>query len=102
MAKEGMADEDDFTKILDWFEIGLSYFKQRVSISRLNWHFSRPILSPDLGYCHVYVCEHTHCKMHRFIPVVIYLYTGNFTIPTVKSRYSHCFNCLKLFYENRQ
>ena len=31
-----------------------------------------------------------------------YLYTGHFTISTVKSRYSHCFNCLKLFYEDRQ
>ena len=31
-----------------------------------------------------------------------YLYTGNFTISTVKSRYSQCFNCLKLFYEERQ
>ena len=31
-----------------------------------------------------------------------YLYTGNFTISTVKSRYSHCFNSLKLFYEGRQ
>ena len=31
-----------------------------------------------------------------------YLYTGNFTISTVKSRYSQCFNCLKLFYEDRQ
>ena len=26
-----------------------------------------------------------------------YLYSGNFIISTVKSRYSHCFNCLKLF-----
>ena len=26
-----------------------------------------------------------------------YLYTGNFTISTVKSRYSHCFNCLKTY-----
>ena len=24
-----------------------------------------------------------------------YLYTGNLTISTVKSRYSHCLNCLK-------
>ena len=31
-----------------------------------------------------------------------YLYTGNFTISTVKSRYSHCFNCLKLFCEDRE
>ena len=31
-----------------------------------------------------------------------YLYSGNFTISTVKSRYSHCFNYLKLFYEDRQ
>ena len=31
-----------------------------------------------------------------------YLYTGNFTISTVKSRYSHCFHCLKLFCEDRQ
>ena len=31
-----------------------------------------------------------------------YLYTGNFTISTVKSRYSQCFNCLKLFYEDKQ
>ena len=30
------------------------------------------------------------------------LYTGNFTISNVKSRYSHCFNCLKRFYEDRQ
>ena len=31
-----------------------------------------------------------------------YLYSGNFIISTVKSRYSHCFNCLKLFNEDRQ
>ena len=31
-----------------------------------------------------------------------YLYSGNFIISTVKSRYSHCFNCLILFNENRQ
>ena len=31
-----------------------------------------------------------------------YLYTGNFTISTVKSRYSHCYSRLKLFYEDRQ
>ena len=31
-----------------------------------------------------------------------YLYTGNFTISTVKSRYSHCFYCLKLFNEDKQ
>ena len=30
-----------------------------------------------------------------------YWYIGNFTISTVKSRYSHSFNCLKLFCENR-
>ena len=28
-----------------------------------------------------------------------YLYSGNFIISTVKSRYSHYFNCLKLFNE---
>ena len=28
-----------------------------------------------------------------------YLYSGNFIISTVKSRYSHCFNCLELFNE---
>ena len=31
-----------------------------------------------------------------------YLYSGNFIISTVKSRYSHCFNCLELFNEDRQ
>ena len=31
-----------------------------------------------------------------------YLYSGNFIISTVKSRYSHCFNGLKLFNEDRQ
>ena len=31
-----------------------------------------------------------------------YLYTGDLTISTVKSRYSHCFNCLRLFYVDRQ
>ena len=31
-----------------------------------------------------------------------YLYSGNFIISTVKSRYSHCFTCLKLFNEDRQ
>ena len=31
-----------------------------------------------------------------------YLYSGNFIISTVKSRYSHCFNRLKLFNEDRQ
>ena len=31
-----------------------------------------------------------------------YLYSGNFIISTVKSGYSHCFNCLKLFNEDRQ
>ena len=31
-----------------------------------------------------------------------YLYSANFIISTVKSRYSHCFNCLKLFNEDRQ
>ena len=31
-----------------------------------------------------------------------YLYSGNFIISTVKSRYSRCFNCLKLFNEDRQ
>ena len=31
-----------------------------------------------------------------------YLYTGNFTIPTVESHYSHCFGCPKLFKEDRQ
>ena len=31
-----------------------------------------------------------------------YLYTGNFTISTVKSRYSQCFNCVNLLYEDRQ
>ena len=31
-----------------------------------------------------------------------YLYSGNFIISTVKSRYLHCFNCLKLFNEDRQ
>ena len=31
-----------------------------------------------------------------------YLYSGNFIISTVKSRYSHCFNCLKLFNEDRK
>ena len=30
------------------------------------------------------------------------LYTGKFAISTVKSRYSQCFNFLKLFYEDRQ
>ena len=31
-----------------------------------------------------------------------FLYSGNFIISTVKSHYSHCFNCLKLFNEDRQ
>ena len=31
-----------------------------------------------------------------------YFYTDNFTISTVKSHYSHCFNCLKFIYEDRQ
>ena len=31
-----------------------------------------------------------------------YLYSGNFIISTVKSCYSHCFNCLELFNEDRQ
>ena len=29
------------------------------------------------------------------------LYNSNFTISTLNSRHSHCFNCLKLFYEDR-
>ena len=31
-----------------------------------------------------------------------YLYSGNFIISTVKSCYSHCFNCLELFNVDRQ
>ena len=30
-----------------------------------------------------------------------YLYPCNFIISAMKSRYSHCFNCLKLFYDDR-
>ena len=31
-----------------------------------------------------------------------YLCSGNFTISTVESHYSHCFSCPKLFKEDRQ
>ena len=67
----------------------------------MNKPFSRPIFLRVLGYCHFYVCQHTHCRMQNFC-TCCYLLTGNFTIPTEKSCYSHCFDCLKLFYKDRQ
>ena len=70
-------------------------------------HFSRKLafLTADI-FASFGVLPLLHLRAYTLQDATVYtcsyLYSGNFIISTVKSRYSHCFNCLKLFNEDRQ
>ena len=79
-----------FTEFLDWGE---------------HMRYLLAFLSTDI-FASFGVLPLLHLRAYTLQDATVYtcsnLYSGNFIISTVKSRYSHCFNCLKLFNEDRQ
>ena len=86
----------------------LYYFWPTLFLTKCNyWRFQHKLafLTADI-FASFGVLPLLHLRAYTLQDATVYtcscLYSGNFIISTVKSRYSHCFNCLKLFNEDRQ